>query len=130
MFKSVTQKVVILSVTEAEIDAATTELQDMLLVMRIIELLGLKVEKHMQLKIYNKDFIDLINNWSVGGRTRHIAVRQYFLRNLKEEGIIDSSWIAGEDNTSDLFLKNLHGPDFRKHAEKCHGKKGLARSLK
>jgi hypothetical protein len=41
----------------------------------------------MILEIDNKGAVDLTNNWSVGGRTRHVEV-QYYLRELKEEGII------------------------------------------
>ena len=88
----------------------------MLFVMHTIESLGLKVEKPMILKVDNKGAVDLINNWSVGGRTRHIEVRQYFLRNLKEDGVIETRWISGEKNTADLFTKNLGGKDYAKHA--------------
>ena len=42
----------------------------------------------MVLKVDNKGAKDLMNNWSVGGRTRHIEVKQYFIRDLKEAGII------------------------------------------
>ena len=120
-FKSSTQKVVTLSVTEAALYAATMCAQDMLFVMHLIESLGLKLEKPMILKVDNKGAVDLINNWSVGGRTRHIEVRQYFLRNLKEDGVIETSWISGDDNTADIFTKNLGGPDHRKHAGVFYG---------
>ena len=31
--------------------------------------------------------VDSASNWSVGGQTRHIDVKQYFLWKLKEEGL-------------------------------------------
>jgi hypothetical protein len=52
--------------------------KDMLYAMRVIESLGLKVEKPMILEIDNKGAVDIANNWSVGGRTRHINTRFYF----------------------------------------------------
>ena len=113
--KSVTQKSVTLSVTEAETVAAVSCAQDMLFQMRILETLGLKVKKPMILEIDNKGAKDLANNWSVGGRTRRMDVRDYFLRDLKEDGIITVQWIPTNDNSSDLFTKNLAGPLFEKH---------------
>ena len=76
----------------------------------------------MVLEVDNKGANDLINNWSVGGRTRHIEVKQYFLRELKEAGIIVTKWRSGDDMTSDLFTKNLAGPLFEKHGQVFFGK--------
>ena len=84
--------------------------------MRILNAIGLKVKLPMKLKVDNKGAHDLCHNWSVGGRTRHVEVKQYFLRELKEAGIIEVEWVKGEDQTSDLFTKNLPGPAFEKHA--------------
>jgi len=75
------------------------------------------VKKPMILWMDNKGAIDLANNWSVRGHTRHVDVRYYFLCKLKEEGILEVKWIATDDNCSDLFTKNLAGPAFEKHAE-------------
>ena len=93
--KSVMQKVVALSVTEAELIAGVTCAQDMLYIMRVLELIGLKVKKPMILEMDNKRAYDLANNWSMGGRTRHIESKQFFLRDLKEERILKIEWIPG-----------------------------------
>ena len=61
----------------------------------------------MLLEMDNKGVVDLANNWSVGGRTRHVDVQYYFFRELKEENVIISEWIGTENNHSDLFTKNL-----------------------
>ena len=105
-----------LSTTEAELDAGTTTAQDMLFSMRVVESVGLKVKKPMILMIDNKGTVDLINNWSVGGRTRHVEVRMYFLRELKEQGIIRTVWCPSERMSADMFTKNLPPTLFRKHA--------------
>ena len=119
--RSVGARVVALSVTEAELYAATLCAQEMMYVTRILESIGLQVQKPMVLEIDNEGAVDLINNWSVGGRTKHIEVRQYFLRELKEAGVIVTSWKAGASNESDLFTKNLSGVVFNKHAKKFVG---------
>jgi hypothetical protein len=113
--KSGQQKSVTLSTTESEQVSGTQCVQDMLFVMRVVESIGLKVKKPMIIEMDNKGAVDLANNWSIGGRTRHVEVRQHFLRDLKEEGTIIIKWKPGVDTSSDLFTKNLPGPIFEKH---------------
>ena len=87
-FRSSMQKFVSLSVTEAESAAGVMVAQDMLYAYRLLESIGLSVELPMLLEIDNKGAVDLANNWSVGGRTRHVDVRNHFLRELKDEGLM------------------------------------------
>jgi hypothetical protein len=117
IMKSNMRRIADLSVTESELGGATETAQDMLFTMRSVEAMGLKVKKPMILYVDNKGAKDLINNWSVGGRTRHIEVRQYFLRELKEQGIIHCVWTAGTGMCSDLFTKNLPRQVYEKHAK-------------
>jgi hypothetical protein len=102
---------VALSVMEAELFAAVMTVQDMLFIMRIVESMGLRVKKPMVLEIDNKGAKDLVNNWSVGGRLRHVEVKHFFFRELKEQGLIVVKWLASEDNTADMMTKNLGGQD-------------------
>ena len=78
----------------------------------------------MILEVDNKAAVDLCNNWSIGGRTRHVEVKQFFLRELKERGIVHVKWTSGEKMTSDIFTKNLAGPLFDKHAQSLVGRDG------
>ena len=103
-------------VTEAELVAAMACAQDMLFSMRLMEPIGLTVKKPLILTVDNKGAKDPANNWSVGGRTRHIDVRYYFLRELKESGLVQTVWQHGVHNCTNLFTKNLDGPTFRRHA--------------
>ena len=50
--------------------------------------------------------MNLANNWSVGGRTRHIETHQQYLHELKEEGNLLVKLISGEANETDIFTKN------------------------
>jgi hypothetical protein len=61
-----------LSVTESELGGATETAQDMLFAMRILKSMGSRVQKLMILYLDNKGAKDLVNNWSVRGRTRHV----------------------------------------------------------
>jgi hypothetical protein len=114
--KSRMQGSVTLDVTSAEFVSGTQCAQEMLFDMRVLESMGLKVKKPMILEMDNKGAVDLSKNWSVSGRTRHDCIRQSFLRELNEEGIITVKWIPTEENSADIFTKNLNGPAFEKHA--------------
>jgi hypothetical protein len=86
--RSATQRHVTLSVTEAEGAAGVTEAQDILFVYNILKSLGLKVQLPMVLEMDNKGAVNLANSWSVGGRTHHVDVQMYFLRELKDDGLL------------------------------------------
>jgi hypothetical protein len=90
----------------------------------------MKVKKPMTLYNDNKGAVDPMNNWSVGGRSRHIEVRQHFLRELKEESVIVTVWCSGDTMSSDLFTKNLERPLFERHAETFCGNDEHSKSTK
>jgi hypothetical protein len=112
MFKSSIERTVSLSTTEAETYAGFTCMEDMLYKKNVLESLGLKVKLPMVLKMDNQGVMYLANNWSIGGRTRHIGVLPVFLQELKETGILVIQWIASTANEADIFTKNLDGPTF------------------
>ena len=49
-------------------------------------------------------------------------VKLYFLRKMKEQGFIKVVWIPTNDNSADMFTKNLAGPIFHKHLVAYCGK--------
>ena len=72
----------------------------------------------MLLYVDNKGAKDLTHNWTAGGRTRHADVKMYFLREMKEQGLIEVVWIPSDENCADLFTKNLPGPLHKKHSQR------------
>ena len=84
-------------------------------VMHLLVSIGFQVELPMVLEMDNKGAVDLANNWTVGGRTRHQSVRKAFLRELKEQGLLSINWILTDSNEADLYTKNLNGATFVKH---------------
>jgi hypothetical protein len=119
--RSSMQNIVALSVTEAELFTTTSNAQDMMYVKRILESIRLRVHLPMILEVDNKGAVDLVNNFSVGGRTRHIETRQYYLRESKEKGIISVIWKAGSEYSSDMYTNNLGRKEFEKHAAEYVG---------
>ena len=71
-------------------------------------------EKHIEIilklpmlaSIDNGGAVDIIgNNWSIGRKTCYMEAKQIFLLELK-----------AAHNKSDMFTKNLAGPEYNKHA--------------
>ena len=58
---------------------------------------------------------DISNSWSVGGRTRHIDLCNYFLQELKDQELLVIKHIVGEKNDADIFTKNMTSAIFNKH---------------
>ena len=114
-FRSNTQKFVTLSVTEAESGAGVTTAQVMMFIYRLLTSMGLKVKLPMVLEMDNKGAVNLANNYSVGGRTRHVDVRFFYLRELKEEGLMVIKHVPGIENDADIFTKNVDAQIFERH---------------
>ena len=61
--------------------------------------------------IDNGGAVDIGNNWSVGGKTHHIEVKQNFLQELKEVSIIEFQWVSMANDEADMFTKTLTGTE-------------------
>ena len=119
--RSVMQKIIALSVTEAELIALVQCVQEMFFVRKILESMGLKVELPMLVECDNKGAVDLVNGHSIGGNTKHIAVRILHVRDYKDKGIIRVKWIPTELNEADISTKNSSRVVYEKHAPKYIG---------
>ena len=65
---------------------------------KVLESLGLAVELPMKLQCDSKGAVDLINDHSVGGNSKHIDVRILQVRDYKDKGIIAVDWIHTDRN--------------------------------
>ena len=63
----------------------------------------------------NKGTVDLANNWSMGGQTCHVDLRNHFLHEVKDEGLIVVKHVSGDENEEDIFTKNTTAPEFNRH---------------
>jgi hypothetical protein len=69
----------------------------------------------MVIEMNNSGSVDIANRWSVGGRTHHVDVRNYFLRELKDQGLLVIQHFAGESNDADIYTKNVTSAVFDRH---------------
>ena len=104
MCRSSTQKTLL--TTKAELNVAVMGVQDALFMKNILKSLWLKVKLSILASIDNSGAVDIDNNWSVGGRTRHVEVKQNFLSKLKKAGIIEFQWVSTVSNDPGIFTKN------------------------
>ena len=107
MFRSGTKKYVCQSVTEAKLRKGATYAQDMLYVMKVVQSLELNVKLSMLLETDNKMAKNFANNKIVGGRIRHIDLKQYFLWDLKEEVLLEIKHDPGDENDADLYEESF-----------------------
>ena len=59
-----------------------------------MSIMGLFIELPMITYCGSRGTVDLANNWSVRGRTRHIDVKHNYLRELKANGFIGVVWTS------------------------------------
>ena len=113
--KSGMQKIVTLSVTEAEIIALVQCVEEMMYMKKVLESILLKLELPMIVEVDNKGAVDLVNGWSSSGGTKHTDVRIMYLRELKEKKILKVEWQPTKENEADVFTKNVDGATFERH---------------
>ncbi len=124
------QKTVALSLCEAELSIAVLCVQDMVYAKNLLKSIGLEVKLPIVLEINNEGIVDLINSFMVGGCTRHINVKQWFLWELKESKQLIVNWISGFENNANMFTKNLDEALFKKYAEQLLGEGALDKHSK
>ncbi|GKA18529.1 putative RNA-directed DNA polymerase [Tanacetum coccineum] len=104
-WQSQKQKTVALSSCEAEFMAATSvACQAIWLANLVKELTGQQVEP-TTLFVDNKSAIALMKNPVFHGRSKHINIRFYFIRECVEQGKIIVEHVNSKDQRADLFTK-------------------------
>ena len=69
----------------------------------------------MVLEMDNSGAVDIANSWSVSERTRHMDVRNNFLHELKDQGLIFVKHIPGDSNVAGICTKNVTAMIFNCH---------------
>ncbi|KAJ7980732.1 Retrovirus-related Pol polyprotein from transposon TNT 1-94 [Quillaja saponaria] len=108
------QSIVTLSTTEVEFVAATAYGCQATWLRRILEDLHFKQEEATTIYCDNSSAIKLSRNPVLHGRSKHIDVKFYFLRDLTKERVIDLIYCRSEDQVADIFTKPLKVAAFQK----------------
>jgi len=113
-WKSKRQNVVALSSAEAEFMAASSLVQEVIYVRKLLHNLGFSQESPTEIGEDNRTCIAW-SEGSVGGsdRAKHIDLRRHFVHEAVKEKILTLKAIKSEDNIADLLTKPLPEQPFK-----------------
>jgi hypothetical protein len=112
--KSSKQKLVAKSSTEAELIGVSDGLSQALWTRNFLQAQGIKV-KPVNLKQDNKSTICMVEKGkSTSPRTRHVAIRYFFVKDRMEKGEVEIAYLPTELMVADFFTKPLQGELFRR----------------
>ena len=108
------QPIVTLSTTEAEFVAAAACSCQAVWMRRILRQLGYEGNGNTAIFCDNSSAIKLSKNPVMHGRSKHLDVRFYFLRELSQEGVIQLKYCGTQDQVADMLTKPLKLESFQK----------------
>jgi hypothetical protein len=112
-WKSKLQSIIAQSTTEAEYIAINIAAKEAVYIKALLEELGLYKQNKLPLYIDNNGALLLANNPVFHERTKHIAVKYYYIRDLINKGILDLIYILTKEQKADGFTKALNKIKFR-----------------
>ena len=120
LWTSSKQKCVALSSTEAEIIALSDGCRDLMYLKQMLEAF-VKVETPMVVFVDNQATIALMQQPVNNGRTKHIPVRHFWVRDLVQRREIVLRYVPTEHNVADFLTKPLQGARFREFRSQLMG---------
>jgi hypothetical protein len=110
--RSSKQKIVTKSSTEAELVAITDSLGEIVWTRRLMIAQGYEMAP-VRLMQDNMSTIALCNRGGAGHRTKHIKIRNFFVKGFIDEGDLTVEWLRTEDMVADVETKPLQGAPWR-----------------
>ena len=106
------QDTVAQSSAEAEYIAAANSANQAIWLRRILEDMGEKQNEATQIFCDNKSTIAMVKNPVFHGRTKHIAIKYHFLREVSAKREIELHYCKTEEQVADIFTKALPRPKY------------------
>jgi transposase InsO family protein len=113
-YASKRQVSIAMSSTEAEIMAASLAALEAVFLLALVELCMGAEHGTIDLHVDNSGAVDISKDYVANNRTRHIERRHLKIRELVQRAIIDTKWIATDDNVADIFTKYVGRDKFKK----------------
>eukprot|EP00752_Nemacystus_decipiens_P015693 g14006.t1 len=108
-FKAGLQSLTAMSTMEAELVAAALVMKEVIFCTNMMTELGFGSEfRSAPLYIDNTATLNVIGNQTFSGRTKHVALRFFYIREIMEEGRISIHYVPTEDNLADIGTKHLN----------------------
>ena len=102
-------KSVVLSTTEAEHAAVSEVVKEIKFWYQMLRSMEIKVPLPIKVQVDNVGAIRLANNSSVSERTKHVDLREHFVRDMIKDQVIDINVLKSAENDSDIMTKNQQG---------------------
>ena len=106
-WKSKKQTSTTLSSTEAEYVTLSYCACELQFLFQLFNELNLPLQKPIIINEDNAGALFIVNNSTVGQRTKHIDTRYHFVRELVENNVLRITYVPTGENPADLFTKNL-----------------------
>jgi len=113
-FKSGLQSLTAMSTMEAELVVSALAMKEAVFCMNMLTELGFG-EQFVQVPLHcdNTATLHALGNRSYSSRTKHIALRYFYIRELVSEGKISTHYISTKDNPADIGTKHFAKPRFQ-----------------
>jgi hypothetical protein len=95
-----------LSSTEAASFALSEVAIEVIFVRQVVDLMGYKISFPIMIKVDNVGAIYLANTHTTRQQTKQIDIRQHFVREFIEDGILKVIFVKSEDNDVNIFTRN------------------------
>ena len=112
-WKSKLQTIIAQSTTKAEYIVINIAAKEAVYIKSLLKELGLYKQNKLPLYTDNNGALLLANNPIFHERTKHIAVKYHYIRDLINKGIIDLIYIPSKEQKADGFTKALDKVKFR-----------------
>ena len=118
-FVSRRQHCITMSSCEAELVALADCAIELIFIKEVLEFIGNKFDGPIKCYTDNKAAFDLCHRFNSAQNSRHIDRKQFKMRELRGQGVVQVLKVHTDDNPADLFTKVLKGPAFIKHRRTC-----------
>lgn len=98
---------VTLSSTEAEYVALAESCKELNWILRLFDDLGIPTKLPIKIHEDNQSCIKQIGAASVNRKSKHVETKHHFVRQLKQEGVIDPQYLPTEEMIADMMTKPL-----------------------
>ena len=117
-WRSKKQDVVARSSAEAEFRAMALGMCELLWLKIILDDLGIKRKKPMDLYCDNKSAISIAHNPVQHDRTKHVEIDRHFIKEKLVDGTLNLPYIRSEDQIADMLTKSLPTQRFQELTSK------------
>ena len=116
--QSLGQKVVVISTNKVEYEALSEVVTTLKFIVMVLQSMEIEVALEITVYVDNIRAIFLVNNHTTSDQTKHVDIHNHLIHEYVEDGMVKIEFVKSEENDGDLFMKDLPGNLFEKHAKK------------